>query len=414
MPRVKSAPEKHTFTREEETIRADSRRWQLSRFLSACQSPNQASKSIKSKELSVDLRDGIVSRHRSGEGYRKISAALNVPMSTVASIIRKWKKFGTTRTLPRAGRPVKLSDPGGKALDREVTKNPMVSLTELQRFSVEREEPSSTALHQSGQCDRVAGQKPLFRKRQMMHNAACQTTNQALKSMKTKELSVDLRDRIVSRHRSGEGYKKISTALNVPVSTIASIILKWKKFGTTTTLPRAGRPVKLSDPGGKALDREVTKNPMVSLTELRCFSVEKEKPSSTALHQSGQCDRVAGQKPLFRKSHMMHNAACQTTNQALKSKKSIKSKELSVDLRDGIVSRHRSGEGYRKISAALNVPMSTVASIIRKWKKFGTTTTLPRAGRPVKLSDQGGKALDREVTKNPMVSLTELLLSVKF
>ena len=76
---------------------------------SACQSTNQA---MKSKELSVDLRDRIVSRHRSGEGYRKISAALKVPMSTVASIIRKWKKFGTTRTLPRAGRPAKLSNRG--------------------------------------------------------------------------------------------------------------------------------------------------------------------------------------------------------------------------------------------------------------------------------------------------------------
>ena len=72
--------------------------------------------SMKSKEWSVDLRDRIVLRNKSGEGYRKISAALKVPMSTVASIIRKWKKFGTTRTLPRAGRPSKLSDRGRRAL----------------------------------------------------------------------------------------------------------------------------------------------------------------------------------------------------------------------------------------------------------------------------------------------------------
>ncbi|KAG2465827.1 TC1A transposase, partial [Polypterus senegalus] len=67
---------------------------------------------MKSKELSVDLQDRIVSRHKSGEGYRKISVALKVPMSTVASIICKWKKFETTRTLPRAGRPPKLSEKG--------------------------------------------------------------------------------------------------------------------------------------------------------------------------------------------------------------------------------------------------------------------------------------------------------------
>ncbi|KAI3371323.1 hypothetical protein L3Q82_023940 [Scortum barcoo] len=68
--------------------------------------------SMKSKELSVDLIDRIV---KSGEGYRKLSAALKVPMSTVASIIHKWKKFGTTRTLPRASRLSKLSDLGKRS-----------------------------------------------------------------------------------------------------------------------------------------------------------------------------------------------------------------------------------------------------------------------------------------------------------
>ena len=120
--------------------------------------------SMKSKELSVDLRDRIVLRNKSGEGYRKNSAALKVPMSTVASIICKWKKFGTTRTLPRAGRPSKLSDRGRRALVREVTKNPMVTLSELQRSSVERGEPSrrttiSAAIHQSGLYGRVASKR---------------------------------------------------------------------------------------------------------------------------------------------------------------------------------------------------------------------------------------------------------------
>ena len=54
-------------------------------------------------------------------------------------------------------------------------------------------------------------------------------------------------------------------------------------------------------------------------------------------------------------------------------------------------------------------PKNTVASIILKWKKIGTTKTLPRAGFPAaKLSNRGRKALVREVTKNPMVTLTEL------
>ena len=56
----------------------------------------------------------------------------------MASIICKWKKFGTTRTLPRVGRPAKLRTWGRRALVREVTKNPIVTLTELQHFFVER------------------------------------------------------------------------------------------------------------------------------------------------------------------------------------------------------------------------------------------------------------------------------------
>ena len=75
--------------------------------------------------MSVEFRDMIVSRHRSGEVYQKNSAALKVP------IILKWKTFGTTKTLPRAGLPAKLSNRGIKVLVREVINNLMVTLTEL-------------------------------------------------------------------------------------------------------------------------------------------------------------------------------------------------------------------------------------------------------------------------------------------
>ena len=86
---------------------------------------------MRSQELAIELRDRIVSRHRSGEGYQKMSAALKVPKNTVASIILKWEKFGTTKTLPRAGCLAKLSNWGRRALVKEVTKKPMVTLTEL-------------------------------------------------------------------------------------------------------------------------------------------------------------------------------------------------------------------------------------------------------------------------------------------
>ena len=80
---------------------------------------------------------------------------------------------------------------------------------------------------------------------------------------------------------------------------------------------------------------------------------------------------------------------------------------MPIELRSRIVSWHRSGDGYQNISVALKVPKNTAASIL-KWMKFGTTKTLPRAGRTAKLSNQGRRPLVREVTKNRMFTVTEL------
>ncbi|MGH0187502.1 UNVERIFIED_CONTAM: hypothetical protein FKN15_025394 [Acipenser sinensis] len=60
--------------------------------------------------------------------------------------------------------------------------------------------------------------------------------------MKTKELSKQVRDKVVERHRAGEGYKNISKALIIPLSTVKATIKKWKMHHTTQTLPRSGRP----------------------------------------------------------------------------------------------------------------------------------------------------------------------------
>ncbi|MGH0116190.1 UNVERIFIED_CONTAM: hypothetical protein FKN15_000117 [Acipenser sinensis] len=76
--------------------------------------------------------------------------------------------------------------------------------------------------------------------------------------MKTKELSKQVRDKVVEKYRSGLGYKKISKTLNIPRSTIKAIIKKWKEYGTTTNLAREGRPPKLTDQARMALIRQAT------------------------------------------------------------------------------------------------------------------------------------------------------------
>ena len=60
--------------------------------------------------------------------------------------------------------------------------------------------------------------------------------SEQMRIMRSKELPEELRDRTVVRHRSGQGYKRISNALKVPKSTVASIIFKWRKLRTIRTL----------------------------------------------------------------------------------------------------------------------------------------------------------------------------------
>ncbi len=63
----------------------------------------------KTKELSKDTRDKIVDLHKAGMGYRTIGKWLGEKVTTVAAIIRKWKKFKIIVNLPLTGAPCKIS-----------------------------------------------------------------------------------------------------------------------------------------------------------------------------------------------------------------------------------------------------------------------------------------------------------------
>ncbi len=86
----------------------------------------------KSKELSVDLRNLIVEKHFDGNGYRRISRMLNVPVSTVGAIIRKWKEHQFTINRPRSGAPRKIPVRGVQRIIRRVLQEPRTTRAELQ------------------------------------------------------------------------------------------------------------------------------------------------------------------------------------------------------------------------------------------------------------------------------------------
>ncbi|KAK3541928.1 hypothetical protein QTP86_008182 [Hemibagrus guttatus] len=63
---------------------------------------------------------------------------------------------------------------------------------------------------------------------------------------KTKELTEDLRLRIVAAHKSGKGYKTISKCFEVPVATVQSVIKKFKTFHTVKNLRGLGWKPKVT------------------------------------------------------------------------------------------------------------------------------------------------------------------------
>ena len=112
----------------------------------------------------------------------------------MATIIHKWKKFGTTKNLPRPGRLAKLSNQGRRALVREVSRNPRVTLTELQHILMEMGEPPfrrstiQAAFHQSGLYGRVARRKPLLSKRHK--TAGFELSKRHLKDSQTMSIKI--------------------------------------------------------------------------------------------------------------------------------------------------------------------------------------------------------------------------------
>src|SRR4029434_1495471 len=82
-----------------------------------------------------------------------------------------------------------------------------------------------------------------------------------------------------------------------------------------------------------------------------------------------------------------------------------KSKELSQDLRNLLSAKHTDGIGYRCISKLLNIPVSTVWTISRKWKKHHYTISGRWPGGPCNISDRGVKRIIRRVVQEPRTTV---------
>ncbi len=79
-----------------------------------------------------------------------------------------------------------------------------------------------------------------------------------------------------------------------------------------------------------------------------------------------------------------------------------------------IISLHKKGEGYKKISKDLLISQNTVAKVVQTFKKDGTATiSQRRPGRPRKLTPRQGCLLMRTVEENRHASSLQLSKEVE-
>ena len=125
---------------------------------------------------------------------------------------------------------------------------------------------------------------------------------------KTREHTIQVRQMCVDLHKSGNGYKKIATRLNLPVSTVRGIIKKFKTTGTVTN--KAGRGPKFILPQRtvRRMVREVKKSPKLTVTELhQRVASWGHKVSKTTIRRSLHANKLFGRharkKPILTNTH---------------------------------------------------------------------------------------------------------------
>ena len=87
---------------------------------------------------------------------------------------------------------------------------------------------------------------------------------------------------------------------------------------------------------------------------------------------------------------------------------------LSVELRGQIVGMRRSNKSIRQIALELDIPHSTVADTIQRFKQTGSNENVSGSGRPPILTKRDKNHLARTVKLNHFKSLKEITNQLPF
>ncbi len=126
---------------------------------------------------------------------------------------------------------------------------------------------------------------------------------------KTKELSKDVRDKIIDLHKAGMGYKAIAKQLGEKVTTVGAIIRKRKKHKITVNLPQTGAPCKISPRGVSMIMRTVRNQPRTTREDLvndlkAAGTIVAKKTIGNTLRREGLKSCSARKVPLLKKAHV--------------------------------------------------------------------------------------------------------------
>ncbi len=98
-------------------------------------------------------------------------------------------------------------------------------------------------------------------RRHLSTEAINQSDSKLSTMVKTKELSKEVRDKIVDLQKAGMGYKTIAKQLGKKVTIVGVIIRKLKKHKITVNLPWSGAPCKISPRGVSVIMKTARNQP---------------------------------------------------------------------------------------------------------------------------------------------------------
>lgn len=126
---------------------------------------------------------------------------------------------------------------------------------------------------------------------------------------KGKEISLDLRERIVNAHKDGEGYTSISKRFQVSRTGVRGIIQKFKETNSVQNKIGRGRKRIISQTLERKLGRDVSKDPRTTaktlVNNLTKSGIEvSQKTVTRALHRNGLRGCRPRKTPLLQKRHL--------------------------------------------------------------------------------------------------------------